>query len=87
MPRSFLPVQLTLNGNCPFLTNTELTAAVGYTVDGVRHFALTSLVWVSGFERFQALADFYIFVHRHFNVGSFELWFVVVYVTEFDDNP
>lgn len=87
MPRSFLPVQLPLNGNGPFLTDAELTAAVGDAVDGVRHFALAPLVRVGGFERFQALADFDVFVHRHLDVGPFELRLVVVDVSQFDDNP
>lgn len=87
MPRSFLSVQLPLNGNGTFLTDAELTAAVGDAVDGVRYFALATLVRVGGFERFQALSDFDVFVHRHFDVGPFELRLVVVDVAQFDDDP
>jgi hypothetical protein len=87
MSRSFFPVQLPLNGNGSFLTDAELTAAVGYTVNSIRHFALASLVRISGFKRFQALANFHVFIHRHFDVGSFKLWLVVVDIAQFDDNP
>jgi len=87
MSRSFLPVQLPLNGNGAFLTDAELTAAVGDAIDGVRHFALARLVRVGGFERFQALANFDVFVHRHFDVGPFELRLVVIDVAQFDDDP
>lgn len=87
MPGSFLSVQLPLNGNGPFLTDSELTAAVGYTIDGVRHFALARLVRVSGFECFQAFSDFHVFINRNFDVGPFKLRLVVVDVAQFDDDP
>jgi len=87
MPGSFFPVQLPLNGNGPFLTYAELTASVGDAIDSIWHFALAPLVRVSSFKCFQALADFYVFVHWHFNVGPFKLRFVVVDIAQFDDNP
>lgn len=87
MSRSFFSVQLPLNGNCSFLTDTELTSTIGRTVDGIRHLTLSPLIWISGFECFQRFAHLHVLVNRHLDVWSFELRFVVVDVAQFDDHP
>lgn len=78
MPRSFFSVQLSLDGYRSFLTDTELTSAVGPAINGVRHFALTSLIRVGGFERLQTLTDFDVFVNRNFYVRPLKLRLIVV---------
>lgn len=87
MSGRLLPVQLPLNGNRALLADAELSAPVRHPVDGVRHLTLAALVRVRGFERLQALAHLHVLVHRHFDVGPFELRLVVVDVAQLDHHP
>lgn len=87
MPGRLLPVQLPLNGNRALLADAELPTPIRHPVDGVRHLALAALVRVRGFECLQALAHLYVLVHRHFDVGPFELRLIVVDVTQLDHHP
>lgn len=77
MPWIFFSIQSPLNCYSSILSNGKLPLAIGRTVDLVRHFAFTTLIWVSCFKCFQSFSNFNIFINGDFNVRFFKNWPVI----------
>ena len=87
MPRGFLAIQTPLDRNRPVFVDGELPLTVGTSVDRVIHLALTTLVRIGGFERFQAVPDTSVFRHRRLDIRLLELGLIIVYVAQLHHHP
>lgn len=87
MSRSLLAVETPLDRHRPILVDGELPFAVGASIDRVVHLALTALIGIGGFERFQAVPDASVFRHGRLDIRFLELRLVIVYVAQLHNHP
>lgn len=87
MSRCFLAIETPLDRHSSVLVDGELPFAVGTSVDRVVHLALTALIGIGGFERFQAVPDASVFRHRRLDIRFLELRLVIVYVAQLHHHP
>lgn len=87
MPRGLLAIETPLDRHRPVFVDGKLPFTVGASVDRVVHLALTTLVGVGGFERFQTVPYTSVLRHRGLDIRFLELRLIIVYVAQFHHHP
>jgi len=87
MSRSFFAIKTSLYWYGAIFVDEELSLSVGASIDRVGDLALSTLIWISGFERFQATTYAGVFRNSSLDIGFLELRLIVVDISQFYNYP
>lgn len=87
MPRCFFAIKTPLNRHCAVFVDRELPLTIGTSVDRIVHFALATLIWVSGCKRFETISNTGVLLHCGFDIRFLELGLIIVYITQLYNYP
>lgn len=87
MSRSFFAVKASLYRYSAVFVDEELSLSIGASINGVGDLTLTTLIWVSGLECFQAAAYTSILRYSGFDIGFLEQRLIVIDISQFHNHP
>lgn len=87
MSRSLFAVETSLYRHSAVLVDEELPLSIGASVDRIGDLALSTLVRISGPERFQAATYASVLRDGSLDIGFLELWLIVIDISQFHNYP
>jgi len=85
--RSFLAIKASLYRHGAIFVDEELSLSIRASVNGIGDLALATLIRIGGLECFQTAAYAGVLGYGSLYIGFFELWLIVIDISQFHDHP
>lgn len=87
MSRRLFAIQTSLYRHGAIFIDEELPLSIRASVNRIGDLALSTLIWVSGLERFQAATYAGVLRDSSLDIGFLKLWLIVVDISQFHNYP